>query len=336
MVAMTVSILFYFTFSSIIITVTPNTDVSPDVMFSLVEETAASCRTKSKKQLKEVEDAQLAAHRCMIRDVAVKVPEPEDFITEAIFPSHIVVPRCSGVCVSSAGLTCHPKKKPKIVSHDVVLYNANGSQVCRQIQLEHHKGPCKCSCQQSEADCLPHQVWYEDTCQCGCARTDSAAKHYCALDANRQWSDESCSCVCKMTCPHATELDPDTCTCGEGVSQCAVSPLYSVTGTVTGSHPAKVATYVGLVAIALVTLTILVTLYLMATKKRPYRDLRYPSRTDSSLSSMVTGGSQGPGVPHQAAYSITINQSQPVNNRSPSPLTSVSSTPLCFDDKTRL
>ena len=32
----------------------------------------------------------------MIRDVAVKVPEPEDFLTEAIFPSNIVVPRCSG------------------------------------------------------------------------------------------------------------------------------------------------------------------------------------------------------------------------------------------------
>ena len=87
------------------------------------------------------------------------------------------------------------------------------------------------------------QVWYEDTCQCGCARTDSAAKHYCALDANRQWSDETCSCVCKvsrhvdletgvkhillqMTCPHATELDPDTCTCGEGVSQWMVMSFY--------------------------------------------------------------------------------------------------------------
>ena len=34
-----------------------------------------------------------------------------------------------GVCVSSAGYTCHPKKKPKIVTHDVVLYNINGSQV---------------------------------------------------------------------------------------------------------------------------------------------------------------------------------------------------------------
>ena len=32
----------------------------------------------------------------MIRDVAVKVPEPDDFIAESVFPSHIIVPRCSG------------------------------------------------------------------------------------------------------------------------------------------------------------------------------------------------------------------------------------------------
>ena len=98
------------------------------------------------------------------------------------------------------------------------------------------------------------------------------------------------------------------------MSPCAVSPLYSgVTSSSSAAHPAKVATYVGLVAIALgtvcelwqgfslrlfnhnflvplcctltlftdcppVTTTILVTLYLMATKKRPYRDLRYPTR----------------------------------------------------------
>lgn len=318
-----------FTMNNLIIQVTPNTDVGRaggDLMFTMVEENTNTCKTKSKKQLKEVEDAQLAAHRCMIRDVAVKVPEPEDFITEAIFPSHIVVPRCSGVCVNSAGLTCHPKKKPKIVSHEVVLYNANGSQVCRQIQLEHHKGPCKCSCQQSVENCSSHQVWYEDTCQCGCARTDSLAKHSCALDTNRHWDDETCMCVCKTQCPIGSELDPSNCECRDGVPQCAVSPLYSIT-SVNASHPAKVATYVGLLAIGVVTITILVTLYLMATKKRPYRDLRYP-RSDSSLSTMV---------PQQAAYSITINQSQQrQRSPSPSPLTSVSSTPLCFDDKTRL
>ena len=32
----------------------------------------------------------------MIRDVAVKVPDPQDFIADSIFPSHIIVPRCSG------------------------------------------------------------------------------------------------------------------------------------------------------------------------------------------------------------------------------------------------
>ena len=42
--------------------------------------------------------------------------------------------------MSSAGLTCHPKKKAKIVSHDVVLYNANGSQV----DIEHHTSLLVC------------------------------------------------------------------------------------------------------------------------------------------------------------------------------------------------
>ena len=49
-----------------LMTVTPNTDVGRaggDLMFTMVEENTNTCKTKSKKQLKEVEDAQLAAHR---------------------------------------------------------------------------------------------------------------------------------------------------------------------------------------------------------------------------------------------------------------------------------
>ena len=40
-------------------------DSSADMMFSVQEDKRAGqvCRTKNKKQLKEVEDAQLAAHR---------------------------------------------------------------------------------------------------------------------------------------------------------------------------------------------------------------------------------------------------------------------------------
>ena len=44
--------------------------------------------------------------RCMIRDVPVKVPEPDDFIAEYIFPSHIVVPRCSGNRIVSYKKAC--------------------------------------------------------------------------------------------------------------------------------------------------------------------------------------------------------------------------------------
>ena len=46
--------------------------------------------------------------RCMIRDVAVKVPEPEDFIAESVFPSHIIVPRCSGE------ITCPVSRVPRV------------------------------------------------------------------------------------------------------------------------------------------------------------------------------------------------------------------------------
>ena len=47
--------------------------------------------------------------RCMIRDVAVKVPEPDDFIAESVFPSHIIVPRCSGISLIR---TLHRRRTP--------------------------------------------------------------------------------------------------------------------------------------------------------------------------------------------------------------------------------
>jgi hypothetical protein len=34
-----------------------------------------------------------------------------------------------GVCVHSSGLTCHPRKAPRTVQHQVVLYATNGTQV---------------------------------------------------------------------------------------------------------------------------------------------------------------------------------------------------------------
>ena len=209
--------------------------------------------------------------------------------------------------------------------------------MCRQIELEQHKGPCRCSCQETEASCLPHQVWSQTNCQCQCPPSDGPAKYQCARDNSRQWDDVLCSCQCRDSarCPPGQEVEPDTCQCREGqeVSQCSVSPLYSVTT----SHTARLATYIGLLAIAMVTVTILATLYLMATKKRPYRDLRWSCSISFLFQSVNVlthfRGESSPGsvsVVPQAAYSITINQP---GQRSPSPPAS----PLCLDtDKTRM
>ena len=54
---------------------------------------------KSKKGLKQQQAmvrAQLGAHRCMLRDTVVEIPEPDDAIVAYVLPSHVVVSRCTG------------------------------------------------------------------------------------------------------------------------------------------------------------------------------------------------------------------------------------------------
>ena len=74
----------------------------------------------------------------------------------------------------------------------------------------------------------------------------------------RVWDSSQCACVCRATCSPGQELEPGTCTCLPRAvsSQCALAPVSLAT-----SHPAKIATYVGLVALTVLGLTIAVTLY---------------------------------------------------------------------------
>ena len=54
------------------------------------------CRVKNLKQQQKMTMAKLDAHRCLIRDVVVKVPVPDTLIATYVHPSHVVVPRCTG------------------------------------------------------------------------------------------------------------------------------------------------------------------------------------------------------------------------------------------------
>ena len=39
----------------------------------------------------------------------------------------------SGLCLDQLGGTCLPKRQPKIISHQVVFYDVNGTQVCLRL-----------------------------------------------------------------------------------------------------------------------------------------------------------------------------------------------------------
>ena len=48
----------------------------------------------------------------------------------------------SGLCLDSLGSSCSPKKV-RLESHSVVVY-VNSTPYCTSIQLQHHRGPCRC------------------------------------------------------------------------------------------------------------------------------------------------------------------------------------------------
>ena len=73
----------------------------------------------------------------------------------------------------------------------------------------------------------------------------------------RTWDESQCACVCRATCLPGQEMEPGTCTClPVSVATCSIAPV-----SLSTSHPAKIATYIGLIALTVLGLTIAVTLY---------------------------------------------------------------------------
>lgn len=196
---------------SVLVTLTHATPTS-----SLVA--VAGCDGRSdKKELQDMTTALLHAHRCMLKDEPVPVPIPLNTIPDLIVPSHIIVPRCSGLCLNSLGSSCSPKKT-KLESHSVVVY-VNSTPYCTSIELEHHRGPCKCECSLNQASCNNRQIFLSDTCKCQCLPGLTREKLECVNSTRHIWDSDTCQCTCKYkhTCKYGQYFDTATCSCHQNV-----------------------------------------------------------------------------------------------------------------------
>ena len=157
-------------------------------------------------------------------------------IPDQILPSHIVVPRCSGqpptfiarlpllvcltgLCLDSLGSSCLPKKT-KVEVHPITVY-VNSTPYCTSIELEHHRGPCRCECSLGPTSCSPRQHFLPSSCSCQCLPSLTRDKLDCLNSSAHSWDSQTCQCSCRRleVCRPGLVFSPASCSCQLPVSR---------------------------------------------------------------------------------------------------------------------
>ncbi|TRY68701.1 hypothetical protein TCAL_15106 [Tigriopus californicus] len=231
------------------------------------------CKVKNLKHQEKMFMAKLDAHRCLVRDTVVAVPVPQELIVNYVQPSHVVVPRCTGLCLERPGCECQPKRKKYTKVDIIVGTNSSATfQLCSTVQIEEHRGPCRCKC--TLTNCHYNKVFDEDQCLCRCKSEFANLKSSCMKDFEREWDEESCTCRCRARmCVSGHYQDRATCQCKPLETSCSAiataidagaSVHHQNTGHLAVSQAPK---YVGLSCVALIALFMLLTMYYLMVKK---------------------------------------------------------------------
>lgn len=310
--------------------------VASDLFGFLGSPPKEECKVKNMKQQQKMAQAKLGAHRCLLRDTVVPIPEPEDLIVNYIEPSHVVVQRCTGLCLERPGCECKPKRTRKTKVSVIIGTNASSTfQMCSHAEVEEHKGPCRCQC--NVLNCHYNKLFDEGACACRCRAEFADLKRACATDYERVWREESCTCECKgRICVSGHYQDRATCQCRPVEAECpAGGSGGSAIGGAAGSrqipsgagapHEDMLVTtapkYIALTCVFVVALAMVLSVYYLMQKRRhPDHDPLPPGEVairhghGSSAETMVgtlqrapsTGGG-GPNGRPTTAYTITIN-----------------------------
>ena len=100
----------------------------------------------------------------------------------------IILFNFSGLCLDSLGSSCLPKKT-KLETHPITVY-VNSTPYCTSIELEHHRGPCKCDCHLSPSSCNNRQKFLPETCACQCLPILTPEKIACVNSTHHTWNSE--------------------------------------------------------------------------------------------------------------------------------------------------
>ena len=182
-----------------------------------------------------------------------------------------------GLCLESLGSSCIPRKTVKKL-HEMVVY-VNSTPYCTSIELEHHRGPCRCVCQQSPATCSSKQLFHTPSCSCQCHASLSRDKAICSNSSLHRWDANTCDCACRQAgddCGQGFVRDSATCTCKK------VEPIncpYQKRDRSAGGPPTpgggstSSVMYVGLCLAVSLGCVVTAALCWMVTKRRLYEDL---------------------------------------------------------------
>ncbi len=179
------------------------------------------------------------------------------------------------------GCECQPKKKRQVVVDVIVGTNSSStSQLCSTARVEEHRGPCRCKC--AVTGCHYRKVFDEERCMCRCKAELAGEKRECAVDFERRWHEDSCSCKCRpRICVSGQYQDPATCQC-RPVETCAVVDASSSSSSLNRHHLSSAVgdagggrvksqqapKYVGLACVVAVALAMLLSLYYMVVRRR--------------------------------------------------------------------
>ena len=121
----------------------------------------------------------------------------------------------TGLCLDSLGSSCLPKKT-KVEVHPITVY-VNSTPYCTSIELEHHRGPCRCECSLGPASCSARQHFLPSSCSCQCLPSLTRDKLDCLNSSAHSWDSQSCQCSCRNShtnsCPPGQFFSHDTCQC---------------------------------------------------------------------------------------------------------------------------